>query len=104
LHETIGNSDVGDLVHLLPGLQELLLQNIWDLADEDLLTMAFVVVEHPLEGQEFIMADEWSQLHSQVLRIQKRILFVVVSNGHTDFVHPEIFEEHWELLSDQLVC
>lgn len=50
------------------------------------------------------MADEWSQLHSQVLRIQKRILLVVVSNGHTDFVHPEIFEEHWELLSDQLVC
>lgn len=49
------------------------------------------------------MADKWSQFDSQIFGVQERILFVVIGDGHAYFVHSEVLEEYWELLSYGLV-
>lgn len=71
LHETVRDSDVGDLIYFLLGLQELLLENVRDLTDESLFAMSFVVIKYLLEGQELVMADEWSQFDSQIFGVQE---------------------------------
>ena len=66
LHQTIGDALIGDLIYFLLGFQELLLQNIWYLADEILLAMVLIVIKHLLEGHKSIVANERRQLDSKV--------------------------------------
>ena len=82
LHQRISNALVGYLVDLLLGLQEFLLQQVGYFGDKVLLTVGLILVEHLLQGQKFIVADERSQLDFQILRVQERILLVIVSNCH----------------------
>lgn len=71
LHQAIGHALVGHLIHLLLGLQELLLKDVRNLADEDLLAVVFVIVKHFLGWQELVVTDERLQFHLELLRVQE---------------------------------
>ena len=69
LHKRISNTLIRDFINFLFGLQELLLQNVWYLADEDLFAMRLVLIKHLLKRQELVMTYEGRQLDSQILGV-----------------------------------
>ena len=69
LHKRISNTLIRDFINFLFGLQELLLQNVWYLADEDLFAMRLVLIKHLLKRQELVMTYEGRQLDAQILGV-----------------------------------
>lgn len=104
LHKRISYALIRNLVNFLFGLQELLLQNVWNLTDEHFFAMRLILVKHLLEWQKFVVTYEGRQLDSQVLGVQEAVLLVEVSDCYAYLVHPEVLEEYGELLLNHLIA